>query len=210
MQVDRHPSASETLKGGPKKVMTVPLEPWCPATRVANPIARTCFTVNSKPNDFDPFETDCDDEPSSRSRKRKRTSTRKPLSSERPGWRLLQAYTKYRDASGAIKVGRVQLDSHSNVNYSLPGISLRRQWGPNEKSTVIGVTKKPVQLGKPLSFTILKDDTPIVIDTNRPIGGKLSDDCVALLGLDAIDMLGIDLNHAVRNNRHVWIKYQIP
>ena len=101
----------------------------------------------------------------------------------------------------------MQLDSHSNVNYSLPGISLHRAWGPNEKSTVIWVSKKPVSLGRPLSFTILKDDTPIVIDTNTPVGGKLSDDCVALLGLDAINMLGIDLNHAVRNNRHVWIKY---
>ena len=30
---------------------------------------------------------------------------------------------------------------------------------------------------------------------------------MALLGLDDINMLGIDLNHAVRNNRHVWIKY---
>ena len=196
---------------GGERNMTIPLEPWCPATRVVNPIARTCFTVKAKPIDFDPYKTDCDQEESSRSRKRRRTSTRtstrKPLSSERPGWRLLQAYTKYRDASGAIKIGRVQLDSHSNVNYSLPGISLRRQWGPNEKSTVIGVSKQPVQLGNPLSFTILKDDTPFVIDTNAPIGGKLSDDCVALLGLDAIKLLGIDLNHAVRNNRHVWIKY---
>ena len=193
-------------KGDPKRVMTVPLEPWCPATRVVNPIARTCFTANAKPIDFDPFKSDCDQE-SSRARRRKRTRTRKPLSSEKPGWRLLQAYTQYRDATGAIKVGRVQLDSHSNVNYSLPGISLRRQWGPNEKSTVIGVSKQPVKLGQPLSFTILKEDTPIVIDTNEPIGGKLSDDCVALLGLDAINLLGIDLNHAVRNNRHVWIKY---
>ena len=191
----------KSSKKGHKRVMTVPLEPWCPATRVVNPIARTCFTVNSKPKDSDPFKTDCDhDGPTSTRYKRR-------LSSERPGWRLLQAYTKYRDASGAIRTGRVQLDSHSNVNYSLPGISLHRTWGPNEKSTVIGVSKKPVRLGRPLSFTILKDDTPIVIDTNTPVGGKLSDDCVALLGLDAINMLGIDLNHAVRNNRHVWIKY---
>ena len=93
------------------------------------------------------------------------------------------------------------------MNYSLPGISLRRQWGPGEKSTVVGVSNEPVQLGRPLSFTILKEDTPIVIDTNTPVGGKLSEGCVALLGLDAIKMLGIDLNHAVHNNRHVWIKY---
>ena len=65
---------------------------------------------------------------------------------------------------------------------------------------MVGVSNEPVQLGNPLSFTILKEDTPIVIDTNTPIGGKLSEGCVALLGLDAIKMLDIDLNHAVSNN----------
>ena len=50
----------KSSKKGHKRVMTVPLEPWCPATRVVNPIARTCFTVNSKPKECDPFETDCD------------------------------------------------------------------------------------------------------------------------------------------------------
>ena len=33
------------------------------------------------------------------------------------------------------------------------------------------------------------------------------DDCVALLGLDAITMLGIDLNHAAQHQRHVEIRY---
>ena len=33
----------------------------------------------------------------------------------------IRSYTKYRDASGAIRTGRVKLDSHSNVNYSLHG-----------------------------------------------------------------------------------------
>ena len=126
-------------KGVNKKVMTVPLEAWCPATRVVNPIARTCFTVNANPIEPDTFETDCDQEhPSSRGLARRK----KRRVSEKQGWRLLQAYTKYRDASGVERTGRVQLDSHSNVNYSLPGVSLSRRWGPNEKTKVIGLTKE--------------------------------------------------------------------
>ena len=38
------------------------------------------------------------------------------LWSEKKGHRLLQAYMEYRDPKGRICVGRVQLDTQSNVN----------------------------------------------------------------------------------------------
>ena len=147
--------------------------------------------------------SDCDQiNPSSRALGR-----RKPLSSEKKGWRLLQAWVNYRDPHGQVKTGRIQLDSQSNVNYSLPGVSLKRMWNPGEKTTVIGITKDVVVLGRPLSFTLVRGETPIVIDTNLPPSEKLSDDCIALLGVDAIEQLGIDLNYAVRHRKHKWIRF---
>ena len=48
-------------------------------------------------------------------------------------------------------------------------------WNPGEKTTVIGITKDVVDLGRPLSFTLVRGETPIVIDTNLPPSEKLSD-----------------------------------
>ena len=186
-------------KGAHKKMMSIPLETWCPSTSVARPIARTNFAntrVSSNAN-----QSDCDDYVSSRQQRRKR------LLSETKGYRLLQAYVRYRNTSGDIKIGRIQLDSQSNVNYSLPGISLTRKWNPGEKTTVTGITQNTVELGRPLSFTMLKGTTPIVIDTNQPEEGVLTGNCVALLGVDAIEKLGIDLNYAMRHHQHKWVKY---
>ena len=138
-------------KGVNKKLMTIPLEPWCPATRKTRPIARTCMTSDASIN-FNANEntSDCDQTaPSSRALGRKR-----PLPSERKGWRLLQAWVNYRDPHGHVKTGRVQLDSQSNVNYSLPDVSLGHMWNPDEKTTVVGITKEVVDLGRPLASLV--------------------------------------------------------
>ena len=185
-----------------KKHMGIPIETWCPATRVAKPIARTCF-VNDKQKSFY-VESDCDTAditPQALMR-------RKLEWSEVEGHRLLQAWVRYRDPKGVVKLGRIQLDSQSKVNYSVPGVSLTREWNPGEQADVVGMKGEPVPLGKPLTFTLYKDNIPIVIDTNEPVNGTLSDDCIALLGVDAIEMLGIDLNYAVKHHRHHMLRFQ--
>ena len=49
----------------------------------------------------------------------------------------------------------------------------------------------------------MKNDEPVAIDCNTAPDKTLKGDCVALLGLDAITMLGIDvdLNYAVEHDR---------
>ena len=128
------------------------------------------------------------------------------LPSETKGTRLLQGYLRYRDANGVVKRGRVALDTQSNGCYSLKSESLPRGWRPWEPRTVQGIGDLH-PLGDPRSFTIMKDGEPVRLDTNLPNPGALTDGCVALLGLDAIYNLGINLAHAVRHTRHVDIKF---
>ena len=130
----------------------------------------------------------------------------KTLSSETKGMRLLQAYVPYRDANGERKIGRVKLDTQSNGCYSLPGISLPRKWRPWEPRTVMGISGV-MPLGDPLYFTVIKNGEPIKIDTNAPNPGTLADGCVALLGLDAIYNLGIDIAYAIQHDKHMPIRF---
>ena len=102
---------SKNIRKGDKfyRILTdfldLPEELWVPATTVAEPIARTTFSViktNEHTDDQMPF-------------KRKSTS---PLKcSETKGNRLLQGIVKYRNREGNIREGRVLLDTYSNVNY---------------------------------------------------------------------------------------------
>jgi len=62
-------------------------------------------------------------------------------------------------------------------------------------------------VGDPLCFTVIKNGEPITLDTNGPNAGTLNDGCVALLGLDAIFNLGIDIAYAIRHERHMPIKF---
>ena len=129
------------------------------------------------------------------------------LPSERKGLRLLQAIISYRDANGVTKTGRVKLDTCSNGCYALPGISLPRPWRPWEPRSVQGIQGTLNALGNPTYFTLYKQGATVTIDTNDPLPGVLPDGCVALLGLDAIHDLGIDIAYAVKHQRHMPIKF---
>jgi len=131
----------------------------------------------------------------------------KRLPSETKGTRLLQVFMEFRDANGARQVGRVQLDTQSNGCYSLPGISLPRPWRPWEPRVVRGIGADLLPLGDPLYFTVLKDGVPIQIDSNAPTPGVLNDGCVALLGLDVIYNLGIDMGHAIKHEKHLPVRF---
>ena len=120
--------------------------------------------------------------------------------------KLLQAYMNYRDANGVLKTGRVKLDTQSNANYSLKDISFPREWRPWEPRTVRGInTLRPI--GDPLLFTVMKNGKPVKLDTNAPSAGLFKDGCVALLGMDAIHNLGIDLAYAARHDKHMPIRF---
>ena len=162
----------------------VPLGNWLPACSI---VANKVSLPNAK---YSPF-----------------TEKSKRLPSETKGSRLLQTFMQYRDATGVTKVGRVKLDTQSNGCYSLPDISLPRKWRPWEPRTVQGIGANILPLGDPLYFTIMKNGVPIKIDTNAPTPGVLKDGCVALLGLDAIYNLGIDISHAIQHDQHVPVKY---
>ena len=129
------------------------------------------------------------------------------LPSERKGLRLLQAIISYRDVNGVTKTGRVKLDTCSNGCYALPGISLPRPWRPWEPRSVQGIQGTLNALGNPTYFTLYKQGATVTIDTNDPLPGVLPDGCVALLGLDAIHDLGIDIAYAVKHQRHMPIKF---
>ena len=132
------------------------------------------------------------------------------LPSEKLGQRLLQAYVNYRDKNGNVKRGRIQLDTYSNVNYVSAEVGLKRDLRhPWEATKVRGITNKTIRLGKPRTFTLMKKGDPVCIDCNTAPHNVLKGDCVALLGLDAITMLGIDMNHAVENERHVDVRFKI-
>ena len=177
-----------TFKGHFGERIDVPMEAWCPASRNSVPIAKICMT-NNKSN---PLLSQSNSE---------------KLLSETKGYRLLQTYLQYRDACGNIREGRVQLDTQSNCSYTLPSVGLPRGWRPYESKTVMGLKRETIHLGKPNTFTIMKNGTPIVIDTNEPHQGKLNGDCVALLGWEAIQALGIDINHAMKYDTHQKVKF---
>ena len=112
----------------------------------------------------------------------------------------------YVDPQGKICTGRVQLYTQSNVNYCRPDIGVTREWQPWETKHAIGTTKARFALGRPTAFKVFRG-TPIVVDTNDPPGGKLNGDCITLLGLEAIQALGIDLNYHARFDTHKRVKY---
>ena len=167
-------------------VLGLPHETWCPATTKRNPVARTYVSVNKKSqyvhNDIYP--------------------------TEQKGYRLLQADIQYRDKAGKIQTGRVQLDTYSNINYVSPDVGLpRKTRHPWEATKATGIGGKSIRLGKPRTLTIMKNDQPVVVDsvTAPP---KLLGGCVALLGLDAITALGIDINHAIEHDKHMPIRFK--
>ena len=130
------------------------------------------------------------------------------LSSKTPRYRLLQGYIKYRGPDGIIYRGRVKLDTHSNNSYSLPCVSTQRNWRPWEKDTKVkGINGSKTLIGKPFTFTIIKNQKPIFIDTNEADLSVFSDGTVALLSAQHMKMLGIDLNHALSTDQHIDIKY---
>ena len=129
------------------------------------------------------------------------------LPSETKGLRLLQAIVTYRDAKGATQTGRVKLDTCSNGCYALPNISLPRPWRPWEPRMVKGIEGNLSPLGNPTYFTLYKHGEPVTIDTNDPPPGALPDGCVALLGLDAIHDLGINIAFAIKHNKHLAMRF---
>lgn len=123
--------------------------------------------------------------------------------------RLLQAFVKYRDPHGIIREGRVKIDTQSNACYSAPNISLPREWRPWEPRTVMGIGGLS-PLGDPLYFTIMRNGEPIKVDSNAPHHpGVFTDGCIALLGVDAIYNLGIDLSYAIKHMKHMPVKYLV-
>ena len=165
----------------------VPLGLWLPACSQVAP--KLSFT-NEK---FNPLE----DTPKPRAL----------LKSEIKGKRLLQCYMHYRDPNGVTRIGRVKLDTQSNGCYSLPGVSLPRKWRPWEPKMAQGISGQLIPLGDPTYFTIMRNGKPVKIDTNGATPGVLNDGCVALLGLDAIYNLGIDIRHAIKHDKHVPVRY---
>ena len=129
------------------------------------------------------------------------------LPSETKNFRLLQVIVKYRDAKGTVKTGRVKLDTCSNGCYALPEVSLPRPWRPWEPRAVKGIQGTISPLGNPTYFTFYKQGKAVKVDTNDPLPGVLPDGCVALLGLDAIYNLGIDIAYAVKHHRHMPIRF---
>ena len=176
-------------KGSTSRVIELPTEAYIPASRYDRtclPVARIHFGDANLNNS--------------------ETPNKKTLLSEQKGFKLLQAFMKYRDPQGRIKVGRVQLDTQSAVSYALPGVSVNRDWRPWESQYAMGIKRETVKLGTPTSFTVMRKGEPVVIDTNDPYS-KLNNGCVALLGFEAIQKLGIDLNYHARFSSHKQIKY---
>ena len=80
-----------------------------------------------------------------------------------------------------------------------------REW---EATHAVGISGKLMKLGRPNAFTVMKNDKPIVIDTVRAEPSMFRNGCIALLGVDAITALGIDLNHHIDSLEHVDVKYR--
>ena len=176
-------------KGSMYSVIEIPTEAYIPAVKHARtslPVART-ISVNAN-------------------LKQDSTQSNQPHLSEEKGFRLLQAYMTYKDPQGRLKVGRVQLDTQSAVSYAIPEVTVPRNWRPWESRYAIGIKREKIKLKQPTSFTVMRKGQQVVIDTNDPhkiLGGG----CVALLSLEAIQKLGIDLNYHARFTSHKPIKF---
>ena len=70
----------------------------------------------------------------------------------------------------------------------------------------MGIKREKIALGKPTSFTVMRRGEPVVLDTNDP-HKSLGKDIVALLSLEAIQKLGIDLNYHAKFTTHKQIKF---
>ena len=167
-------------------VLDLPNELWCPASVLPRPIARTRIRITKLS---------------------KKNKSSKRLMSETKGERLLQTYVQYRAPDGTIKRGRVEIDTMSNVNYTAPGVSLPRKRRPYEATKVKGISNQTVRLGKPTAFTIMRHGKAVVIDSVKAPRGMFDDGCIALLGLDAIATLGVDVNALISSVKHTDIKY---
>ena len=165
----------------------IPLGLWCPATSKNKPVGITSV-INQTSADQINFKS--------------------KLESETPKSRLLQAYVQIKTPSGEIIKGRVQLDTQSNINYVLVKHALPRVRRPWEATHCMGISGKIVKLGIPNQLTIMKNGKPIAIDTVRANPQLFRHGCVALLGVDAIHTLGIDLNHHLDIEEHVDIKFR--
>ena len=168
----------------------LPMGPWLPARSI---VSHKISMPNSTYSPFDVYTN--------------KNKNKTLLSSETKGTRLLQAYMHYRDVNGITKLGRVKLDTQSNGCYSLPNISLPRKWRPWEPTLVKGIGGNLLPLGDPTYFTIIKNDEPIKIDSNTPNSGVFPDGCIALLGLDVIYNLGIDIAYAIGHEKHMPVKF---
>ena len=96
----------------------------------------------------------------------------------------------------------------SNISYALSKYALPRSRRVWEADYAIGITGNTMKLGRPNSFTIMKNGKPVVIDTVKAIPAMFKDGCIALLGADAIATLGIDLNYHIDIAKHVNVKYR--
>ena len=174
---------------GSNSVIEIPTEAYIPAVKHARtslPVART-FSANSNANT-------------------NTIQSNEPLLSEQKGFKLLQAYMEYKDPQGRIKVGRVQLDTQSAVSYARPDCSIVRAWRPWESRIAMGIKREKIALGQPTSFKVMRRGKTVEIDTNDP-HKSLGEGIVALLSLEAIQKLGIDLNYHAKFTTHKPIKY---
>ena len=71
----------------------------------------------------------------------------------------------------------------------------------------MGTKREKFRLGKPTAFKINRQGSPVIVDTNDPPTGRLAGDCIALLSLEAMQMLGIDLNYHASFHTHRPVKY---
>ena len=166
-------------------IMEIPDGLWCPATAVNRPVG---VSYPIKHNQASAIST--------------------PLESETKNSRLLQAYMEYRAPDGTVQKGRVQIDTQSNINYVLSKYALPRSRRVWEATHAIGVSNNLFKLGRPNSFTIMKNGRPVTIDTVKANPAMFKDGCIALLGVDAIATLGIDLNYHLDALRHVNVKFR--
>ena len=166
-------------------ILDIPDGLWCPATSKTRPVG-TSYMNNHKT----------------------KTTTNNILESETKNSRLLQAYVQYRAPDGTTKRGRIQVDTQSNINYVLSKYALPRSRRVWEAEYAVGISGKTIKLGRSNTFTVVKDGQPIVIDTVRGEPSMFKNGCIALLGVDAIATLGIDLNYHMDSLKHLDVKYR--
>ena len=168
------------------EILDIPTDLWCPATNVVQPRVARTFVINTNTN---------------------ANQNESLLDSEIEGNRLLQAYVDYMLPDGTIRRGRIQLDTQSNINYAMSEIALPRERRPWEATVAQGVGTL-FQLGEPNVFTIMKENQPVRLDAVAGTPSMFNDGCVALRGLDALTMLGVDLNHHMGHDEHVQLKFK--